>query len=237
MAELVGAIASGITLVTAVVQVGQSILTLKEWLDEVHNAPEDLRSLVRELELFSLVLGDIEADLQQQSLVSALTHSKHAEQSYRFCREAADHLDGVCQELLKELRPSGNANRKDSLSSEPSVSTLRKEESIQTRKSRYLWRLSLPSWISSQIFELAGTQTGDGWKWQFRSYNEIQEDSKVVQYAETGDLKGLQELFASRQASPFDRVSTTGYSLLFSKGQTRAFKAKEKLSLTQPFGI
>lgn len=94
------------------------------------------------------------------------------------------------------------------------VSTLPKR-SIKARRSSYLWRLSLPSWITAQTFELAGTQARDGWKWDFRSYNEIREDSKTVQCVETGDLKGLQELFASRQASPFDRVNTTGYTLLF----------------------
>jgi hypothetical protein len=95
-----------------------------------------------------------------------------------------------------------------------SVSTLPKE-SIKAHRSSFLWRLSLPSWITAQTFELAGTQARDGWKWDFRAYNEIPEDSKTVQCVETGDIKWLQELFATRQASPFDRVSTTGYTLLF----------------------
>jgi hypothetical protein len=106
-------------------------------------------------------------------------------------------------------------DRRSSCGSQPSVSTLRKEESIKAQKSSYIWRLSPSSWITSQILEVAGVRAPDGWKWQFRSYNEISEDSKAVHYAETGDLKGLQELFASKQASPFDRVDTTGYTLLF----------------------
>ncbi|KAJ6022447.1 hypothetical protein N7460_012842 [Penicillium canescens] len=296
MAELVGTIASAITFAALVAHVGKSIVTLKECWHDIHNAPENLRALVRDIELFNLILDEIETDLQQQSLVSALGNSKHAAQSYRFCKEAAEDLDALCQELLEDLRPGGNRSAGggklnklrrgygavkvgmfkkgkierlverlqkvmrllllsqqcytraliqvqpeliaqritqdmkptvtqiewSDLSYTPVAYAYRKEpvstlpkKSIKAQRSSYLWRLSLPSWITAQTFELAGTQARDGWKWDFRSYNEIREDSKTVQCVETGDLKGLQELFASRQASPFDRVNTTGYTLLF----------------------
>jgi hypothetical protein len=108
MAELVGTIASAITFAALVAHVGKSIVTLKGCWRDIHNAPENLRALVRDIELFSLILDEIETDLQQQSLVSALGNSKHAAQSYRFCKEAAEDLDALCQELLEDLRPGGN---------------------------------------------------------------------------------------------------------------------------------
>ncbi|KAJ5771366.1 uncharacterized protein N7511_003417 [Penicillium nucicola] len=300
MAELVGTIASVITFAALIAQLGKSIATLKECWHDVQYAPEELCTLVRDIEIFGSILDDIEADLQQESLVAALGNSKHAAQSYRACKEAAKDMDVVCQELLEDLRPPGHRtgrngkmnrlrrsygavkvgilkkgkverlvgrlqnamrllllsqqcytraliqvqpeliaqriaqdtkptvtqiewsevkytpvsyNRKESNRLEPLVSTSQKE--TKSQRSRVLWRLSLPSWITAHTFELAGIQARDGWKWDFRTYNEIPEDSKTVQCVETGDLKELQELFASRKASPFDRVSTTGYTLLF----------------------
>jgi hypothetical protein len=107
MAELVGTIASAITFAALIAQVGKSIVTLKECWHDIHYAPENLRCLVRDIELFGLILDDIESDLEQQSLVSALRNSKHAAQSYQFCKEAAVDLDAACQVLLEELRPAG----------------------------------------------------------------------------------------------------------------------------------
>jgi hypothetical protein len=111
MAELVGTVSSAVTFAALIAQVGKSIKTLKECWDELRNAPEDLRTLVRDIELFSLMLDEIEDDLSQQSLVSALSNSMHATQSHRFCKEAAEDLDVVCKELLRELRPPGNSGR------------------------------------------------------------------------------------------------------------------------------
>ena len=82
MAEAIGIASGAITFATVVVQVGQSILTLKNCWDEMRDAPHDIRKLVEEIELLGLILADIEDDLSQDSIYSALEDNKHALKSF-----------------------------------------------------------------------------------------------------------------------------------------------------------
>lgn len=80
--------------------------------------------------------------------------------------------------------------------------------------SSYAWRFSLPSWMTSQILEVAGMRAPGGWNWIMRTYSEIPYTSKAVHFTRCGDVKGLQDLFTSGKASPFDRVDFNGHTLL-----------------------
>lgn len=68
------------------------------------------------------------------------------------------------------------------------------------------WRLGLPSWMTSKILEISGIKAPCGWNWMLRTYNLVPSSSKVVQLVQKGDVKGVQDLFTSGQASPFDLV-------------------------------
>lgn len=50
-----------------------------------------------------------------------------------------------------------------------------------------------------------------GWNWMLRMYNLVPSSSKVVQLVRKGDVKGVQDLFTSGQASPFDLVVDDKY--------------------------
>jgi hypothetical protein len=78
----------------------------------------------------------------------------------------------------------------------------------------FVWRASLPPSVTTKVLELSGLRFPGGWKWIFKTYNSIPLESKAVVFAESGDIQGLQRLFASKQASPFDRIDTNGYTLL-----------------------
>jgi hypothetical protein len=82
------------------------------------------------------------------------------------------------------------------------------------RNKTFVWRASLPPWVTTKALEISGLKFPDGWQWIFRTYNLIPLNSKVVDLAGSGDIQGLQRLFASRQASPFDRIDGNGYTLL-----------------------
>ena len=75
----------------------------------------------------------------------------------------------------------------------------------------YIWRLSLPPWMSSKALELAGTKVPAGWNWYFRVYNLIPSNSKVFDLVSQGDIEGLRECFVSKEASPFDRSSPSDF--------------------------
>lgn len=83
------------------------------------------------------------------------------------------------------------------------------------QNSSYKWRLILPRWITSEVLEVGGMKAPGGWNWYLRAYGVIPFNAKAAGLAGTGDIKGLQDLFASGQASPFDRIdSSNGISLL-----------------------
>jgi hypothetical protein len=83
------------------------------------------------------------------------------------------------------------------------------------QSSSYRWRLSLPHWITSEILEVAAMKAPGGWNCYLRAYGVIPRDAKATLHVMIGDIQGLQDLFASGQASPFDRIeSSHGESLL-----------------------
>lgn len=103
MAELVGVIESSITLGTVVVQLGTSITKLKDCWDQIRDAPEDLKWLMLEIEAFSTILAEGEADIAQESVMSSLVNSKPAVQSFNLCRQASEQLDLLVQELGRDI--------------------------------------------------------------------------------------------------------------------------------------
>ncbi|KAJ5119992.1 hypothetical protein N7448_010661 [Penicillium atrosanguineum] len=107
MAEVIGIASGAITFATVVVQITESIITIKECWSQMRDAPDDLKYFVREIEVFGLILADIEETLSQESASAALQNSKHAMQSFAFCKEAAENLITIAQDLLKILRPAG----------------------------------------------------------------------------------------------------------------------------------
>jgi hypothetical protein len=72
----------------------------------------------------------------------------------------------------------------------------------------------MPTWMTSRALELAGLRAPHGWKFAFRAYNIISIDSTAVDFVMTNNFEGIQELFASRRASPFDGIDINGFNLL-----------------------
>lgn len=67
------------------------------------------------------------------------------------------------------------------------------------------WRFSLPRWVTSQVLEVAGVKAPGGWNWYLRPYSVVSCYSETISFVRDGNVQGLQRLFASGQASPFDR--------------------------------
>ncbi|KAL2063621.1 hypothetical protein VTL71DRAFT_5426 [Oculimacula yallundae] len=62
----------------------------------------------------------------------------------------------------------------------------------------------LPTWINARRFELRLMKCRQGWDHSFRSYRTLSYDAKIFRYCMAGNVAGLQHLFASGQASPFE---------------------------------
>jgi hypothetical protein len=111
MAEVIGVVSSAITFATVIAQVTESIITIKDCWSQFRDAPDDLQCLLRDLELFGIILAEIEEDLSQKDLAFALNGSKHATQSLQFCGEAATNLQALSDEILRDMHSSSRLRK------------------------------------------------------------------------------------------------------------------------------
>ncbi|KAJ5801546.1 uncharacterized protein N7518_003614 [Penicillium psychrosexuale] len=108
MAEVVRVLSSAITFATLAIQVGKLVQTLKDYWDAIRDAPAHLKWLVREIEVFGSIMADVDADLTRYPVALAMTNCRHALQSLRFCKEAVDVLNVLCEDSLQDV---GSSNR------------------------------------------------------------------------------------------------------------------------------
>lgn len=111
MAEVVGVIASALTFATVVAQVTESIIKIKHCWSQFREVPSDLRNLMRDLELFGVILAEIEEDLSQGPVAFALKTSNHAMRSLEYCKEASTDLQALSNELERDLNSSSRLRK------------------------------------------------------------------------------------------------------------------------------
>ena len=61
-----------------------------------------------------------------------------------------------------------------------------------------------PTWLVNRAWRIQAVKASSGWTFKPRTMNIVPSNSKLFEYAETGDVKGLQDLFTKQEASPFD---------------------------------
>ncbi|OGM46859.1 hypothetical protein ABOM_005031 [Aspergillus bombycis] len=111
MAELVGVVSSAITFATFAVQVSKSVQTLKGYWDSIRDAPDDLKWLLREVEMLGSIIADVDKDLSQGSVPLGLRDSQHVTQSLHLCEEAVECLESLCKDLLQGIGSSSRMRR------------------------------------------------------------------------------------------------------------------------------
>jgi hypothetical protein len=74
--------------------------------------------------------------------------------------------------------------------------------------------VKLPRWLAPTIWEFHARRSISGWTFHLRSYAFRKWDSPVFDATRRRNIEELQHMFQSGEASPFDRVSDTGETLL-----------------------
>ena len=74
-------------------------------------------------------------------------------------------------------------------------------------------RYRLPRWLANQVWDFCAKKSYSGWDFQLRQYVIISTSSPEFQYALSGNVRGLQELFSKREASPWS-CNNEGWTLL-----------------------
>jgi hypothetical protein len=102
MAEVLGVVASGMSVMSLAFQVADSVKKLKDFCDFVKDAPEEIRLTLDEIEAMTLVLGDIDESVQAQNSLPPSTKNAVA-RSIRLCRTCAATLQSLATELQNGL--------------------------------------------------------------------------------------------------------------------------------------
>ncbi|RDW81872.1 hypothetical protein BP6252_02984 [Coleophoma cylindrospora] len=98
MAEVLAVVASGMSVVSLAVQFADSFQKLKDFYDRISEAPEEIRLALEQVEILSLILEDIDRDLQQ-SVSSSSAIKVAAMKSLRICAMANQDLLSLVQKL------------------------------------------------------------------------------------------------------------------------------------------
>lgn len=141
MAEVIGIVSGAITFATVVAQISKSIIQIKDCWSQIRDAPEELQELIAELEIYDLILREIEQNLSSRPLANAIEMSEHSFQSLEVCKKAAESLQTISKDLAKDLRPSSRFRR--SYSSFKIVFKKSKVEKYKARLSNSIRLLSL----------------------------------------------------------------------------------------------
>ncbi|KAF7931719.1 uncharacterized protein EAE98_004455 [Botrytis deweyae] len=285
MAEI-GIIASGMGVASLGLQLMDGVRKLKQFWDEVKEAPEDIQYALEELDALSLVLSDIHTSNSNLPSIPSATVTRCSE----LCRRGTDILNTIVKDLnvaISKRRKIGSAKvvlKKDTLdkfrnrlrdaqymlmlSRQTYSDALQTEyhklqiEAVESHANRQLQgieelKLSVtrsanvmsstllqsrdtvvydyetkrpmrgrtrtkldrkakcfqkkfrtPRLFSSSgyTWDFSGYQAPSGWTFNFRQYYTINGDSLTWRCVFDGDVSGLQVLFQSKRATPFDRV-------------------------------
>jgi hypothetical protein len=129
MAEVIGLVASGISIAQIAGQVTSSIAKIKEFWDQVKAAPDDISYLLLEMDSFSLILQHIRDDLEQNALPEIVFNNDGVRQSLELCRSGAVELEELTNELTSKLDEKSGLRRKIG-----SIKTVLKQDDIKRLK-------------------------------------------------------------------------------------------------------
>lgn len=73
--------------------------------------------------------------------------------------------------------------------------------------------VTLPTWIYARNFQIHLTKSYQGWDQSFRTYRTVSCDAQVFKLSADGNMEGLQQLFKSGRASPFE-IDSYGWTPL-----------------------
>ena len=124
MAEVIGVIASGISVAQLAGQVTHSVLKLKSYWEQIEKVPTEIRCLMRKLDSLNTILGHIQEGQARKALPDLVFANACVEQSLELCKEGEDQLSALVEELREKI--DGKTGWKKRIASAKVV--LRKEE-------------------------------------------------------------------------------------------------------------
>jgi hypothetical protein len=112
MAEVVGIVASSISIGELVAQIGSGVLRLKGYWGAVKEAPERIFDLLEEIDDLNSILADVEDDQLRNPISSLLLDNTSESKCLLHCQRAADRLKELAAALGTDLNASSQLNKK-----------------------------------------------------------------------------------------------------------------------------
>jgi len=102
MAEVLGIVTSGMAIRQLGGSVNSSIIKLKEYWDQVKDAPGEIRQLFLEIDSLNLILSHIEQDRNRAEL-SDISQNICFGQSLNLCKQGTEELSVLVSELAAKI--------------------------------------------------------------------------------------------------------------------------------------
>lgn len=112
MAEVLGAIGSGISIGTLAGQIASSLVKRNSYMDLIKDTPEDIKILVDEIEDLQLLISDIENDRARNPYTESLLDSNSASRCLGHCRRGVERLRRVVDAIAADLSSMKPRKRK-----------------------------------------------------------------------------------------------------------------------------
>ena len=112
MAEVVGVVASGISIGTLAAQIASSVIKIKSYWDLIQDAPEDIRDLIEEIEDLSHTLNDIENDQRQNPMSNLIMDTTTSSRCLHHCKQGVAKLKELTDDLSADIDSSSRVKRK-----------------------------------------------------------------------------------------------------------------------------
>ena len=112
MAEIVGVVASGVTIGTIAAQITSSVVKLRSYWDQVQNAPEDIQDMIYEVEALNELLAVVEGSVVRESSPSPLFDPHSLSRCLQHCKIAATRLVELNKSLERDLQATSQLKRR-----------------------------------------------------------------------------------------------------------------------------
>lgn len=115
MAEILGAVASGLAVAEVGLKVGGTVWKLKKLWQQVHEVPQTIKDLMRQIEIMEPILAshEINLNVQNAGLLEQLpaSHGSPTTLSSAYCREALNDLRHLVEDLDCAIKSETRSRR------------------------------------------------------------------------------------------------------------------------------
>ena len=106
MAEVIGLVASGISIGTLAVQISHSLQTLHAFCTAVRNAPRDIKDTLAEIDVLNQILLDLKDEMSKTNSLGLAEGA--AGRCLHYCQTAADELSLLVTKLDMGISNGGS---------------------------------------------------------------------------------------------------------------------------------